>query len=111
MKGSLHEAYAGSPFLVCAIHHSLHQLTANAGVLQLGIDGDRADAVYDSLLGEHVAAHDSAIAFGYDGIEARRGKHHRKQSDRYLWSRKIAGKSMSCTDRGEGVVANLPTRR
>src|SRR5579871_3151819 len=98
MKGSLHEAYADSAALVCAINDSLHELTANAGVLQLGIDGDRADAVYDSLLGEHVTAHDSAIAFRHYGIEARRGKHHRKQSDRYLWSRKIAGKSMSRTD-------------
>jgi hypothetical protein len=110
MKSSLHQAYSDGVVSVCTIHHSLHELAADSGVLLVGVDGDRAYALYDSLLGEDVAAKDTAIAFCDDGIEARHGEHHRKQPGCGLWARKIAGKSMSSINCCEGFVADRAAR-
>jgi hypothetical protein len=110
VKGGLHEPYAGSAVPVRSIHHRLHELTADSGILQPRIDSDRADAVYYSLLCENVAAHNPAIAFGHHGIEAWSRKHHRKQPDTCLRPGQIAGKSMRRADRGESVIANLSAR-
>jgi hypothetical protein len=62
--GGLVESNAGEAFCSSSLHYVQHQLTAHAGVLHPGVDGDRADAGDNRTLVEKVACKNPAAGCG-----------------------------------------------
>src|SRR3984957_10171442 len=107
MKCGLHQTYASGPAFVRPIHDHLHQLPPDAGVLYVGIDGERADACDDGALVKYIAPDDAASAFGHHAVEVSAGEHLRKEPDGRLRSGKIAREIVRRVDCRKGSVGNL----
>ena len=81
VEGGLDQTDSGGALLVRAVHRGLHELTTDAEVLYVGVDGDGANASNQGTLIEAVAADDPAVVFGDDAIEAGAREHHGEQAD------------------------------
>lgn len=77
MKASLKQAHACGLPPSRTVEHIVHQASSDSLVLPRRIDRDRPDAHDKGALVEKVAANDTPVRFGHDGIEPRMRKQHR----------------------------------
>ena len=107
VKGSLHQPDSCCAALVGTVDDRLHELAADAPVLDGRVDGDGADAADDGAFIESVAADDAAVAFGDDAVDAGCGEEHGDDSNGYISVGEVTGKTVDGVDGAEGVVTDL----
>src|SRR5690606_29624737 len=67
--GHLHQAHAGESARGGAVEDVLHQAPADAGVVQVRVDGERPDRGDVGELPQEVASHHLAVEGGDDGVD------------------------------------------
>jgi hypothetical protein len=70
VKRCLHQPDTRSATFAGAIHYALHKRAADAPILPVGIDRDRADAGDDGTFIHAIAADDAACGLGDDAVNA-----------------------------------------
>src|SRR5579862_9792826 len=107
----LHQANSGEAPGLRAVHDRAHQLTADALVLNLGIDRDRPDARDGIALVEEVAAGDFPVMLGHHAMESRIAQHSANYAGGDFGVGKIRRKIVRVRDRGESGMADAPKLR
>ena len=110
VKRGLYQADSGRTASVGAIHHGLHQLAADAAILDVGVDGDGTDTGNRGALIEAIAAHDAAFDFGDDAVET--GSENIIEAAARRFRRgEIARKTVRTTDRQRTLRSRFFQRR
>jgi hypothetical protein len=107
VKRSLHQPHPSCSACTRSIHHSLHELPPNAGILGSGVDCNRAYASDHGTLIEAIASNNAASYFGHNTVEAIVSEQRRKDTGGRFRPRKIARETVSPVNAGEGLVADF----